>query len=62
MKIMSRSKLAKEKVKKIQAGFSAFAESKEVSDLIKKEIDTIGLDVIVDQTTLGSWFIPKQRA
>ncbi|WP_026690652.1 hypothetical protein [Alteribacter aurantiacus] len=62
MKIMSRSKLAKEKVQRIQAGFSAFAETQEVTDLIRKEIKSMGLDVIEEQTDAGSWFIPKKRA
>ncbi|UTR11375.1 hypothetical protein MM300_03325 [Evansella sp. LMS18] len=62
MKVMSRSQLAREKVQSIQAGFSAYAETREVSELIKKELRTLGIEVIEDTNSMGSWFIPKERA
>ncbi|PYZ97218.1 hypothetical protein CR205_01035 [Alteribacter lacisalsi] len=62
MKIMSRSKLAKEKIRNIEAGFSAFAETEELTALIRKEISELNLDVIEEETEFGSWFIPKKRA
>ena len=62
MNIMSRSQLAREKVQSIQSGFSAYAESKEISNLIKKELNALGIEVIEDSNNLGSWFIPMERA
>ncbi|TMW71712.1 hypothetical protein [Alteribacter natronophilus] len=62
MKVMSRSKLAQEKIKNIEAGFSAFAETEEVSSLIRKELARMNLVVIEEETELGSWFIPEKRA
>ncbi|WP_096189712.1 hypothetical protein [Evansella halocellulosilytica] len=62
MRVMSRSKLVKEKVKSIQDGYSAYAETEEVTKLIKKELSTLGIDVIEDTSSLGNWFIPKKRA
>ncbi|MDG5786989.1 hypothetical protein QA612_05750 [Evansella sp. AB-P1] len=60
MKIMSRRQLAKEKVKTIQSGYSAYAETKEVSELIKKELHSLGIEVEEDRCSLGSWFIPTK--
>ncbi|MBU9712933.1 hypothetical protein [Evansella tamaricis] len=62
MNVMSRTQLAKNKVKDIQAGFSAYAETEEMTVLIRKELHTLGIDVIEDNTSLGSWFIPEKRA
>lgn len=61
MFVMSRSKLAKEKVKAIQAGYSAYAETETISNLIKKELNSLGIEVIEESNTLGSWFIPAQK-
>lgn len=57
--IISRRQLAKAKVEKLKAGYSAYAETKEVAQLIQKELDAIGLPVYVDQTSIGYWFIPE---
>lgn len=62
MFVMSRSKLAREKVAAIQAGYSAYAETKEISKLIKQELNSLGIEVIEDTNELGSWFIPAERA
>nr|WP_090892340.1 hypothetical protein [Evansella caseinilytica] len=61
MKVMSRSKIVREKVSKIQAGYSAYAETKEVCDLIKKELASLGIDVIEDVSPQGHWFIPADK-
>ncbi|MFC0187889.1 hypothetical protein ACFFJY_06280 [Fictibacillus aquaticus] len=58
--IINRKELARAKVKELQNGFSAFAETKEVVDLIKKEIEKLKLDVHEDVTDVGSWFIPQK--
>ncbi|MFC7373389.1 hypothetical protein ACFQPF_17250 [Fictibacillus iocasae] len=58
--IINRKELARAKVKELQNGYSAFAETKEVADLIKKEIEKLKLDVDEDVTDVGSWFIPKK--
>ncbi|MBU9721134.1 MULTISPECIES: hypothetical protein [Bacillaceae] len=62
MKVMSRTKLARKKVKDIEAGFSAYAETEELSSLIRKELNTLGIDVIEETSHIGSWFIPENRA
>ncbi|MCE7793358.1 hypothetical protein K8O68_13100 [Salipaludibacillus sp. CUR1] len=59
MKVISRSKLAQEKIKCIQSGYSAFAETEEVSQKLKQELEALGIDYIEEKTHMGSWFIPK---
>ncbi|HEU5138628.1 MAG TPA: hypothetical protein VFT51_01550 [Bacillales bacterium] len=58
--IMNRKKLAKAKVQRIQDGYSAFAESNELTRLIKRELSKLNMDVFIEETTIGSWFIPKK--
>nr|WP_309866813.1 hypothetical protein [Desmospora profundinema] len=57
--IISRRQLARAKVEKLKKGYSAYAETKEVAQLIQKELDAIGFPVHVDQTSIGYWFIPE---
>ncbi|MFB4163012.1 hypothetical protein ACE1TI_04035 [Alteribacillus sp. JSM 102045] len=59
--VMNRKELALQKVEKIKAGYSAFAESQEVTDMIRKELDKQNIDVYEDKTDLGSWFIPTNK-
>ncbi|MFC5712768.1 hypothetical protein ACFPU1_08240 [Thalassorhabdus alkalitolerans] len=59
--VMNRKELALQKVDKIKAGYSAFAESKEVTAMIRKELQKQGIDVYEDITDLGSWFIPSNK-
>ncbi|EGK07126.1 hypothetical protein ACFQ49_10140 [Kroppenstedtia eburnea] len=60
--IISRKRMAKAKVEKLKRGFSAYAETKEVADLIEKELAQLDLPVIVEQTQIGYWFIPDVPA
>ncbi|HET7627792.1 MAG TPA: hypothetical protein VFK44_05320 [Bacillales bacterium] len=59
--IMNPKDIVKAKVRRIQDGYSAFAESDEMVRLIKKEISRANVDVLIDETNIGSWFIPKQQ-
>ncbi|HEX7064938.1 MAG TPA: hypothetical protein VF199_07700 [Bacillales bacterium] len=58
--IMNRKELAKAKVKRIQDGYSAFAESNELIRLIKRDLSKLNMDVLIEETTIGSWFIPRK--
>ncbi len=58
MKVFRTSEVALEKVKTIQSGFTAFAETKEVCERIKQELNSREIDFIEEATDLGSWFIP----
>ncbi|WP_027414795.1 hypothetical protein [Aneurinibacillus terranovensis] len=59
--IINRREIARNKVEKLKTGFSAFSESLEVTDLMKKYIKEQNLHVYVDETPLGSWFIPEKQ-
>ncbi|MGO4888699.1 hypothetical protein ACJ2A9_13130 [Anaerobacillus sp. MEB173] len=59
--IINKKELARAKVEKIKAGYSAYAETKEVTELVKKELAKLGIEVHIDQTELGSWFIPVKK-
>ncbi|GGE17293.1 hypothetical protein GCM10011571_18710 [Marinithermofilum abyssi] len=59
--IISRKKLARAKLEKLKRGYSAFAETEEVAELIEKELDGLDLQVHIDRTSVGTWFIPKGR-
>ncbi|EIT85449.1 hypothetical protein A374_09438 [Fictibacillus macauensis ZFHKF-1] len=58
--IINRKEIAQAQVKKIQEGFSAFAETREVAELIKKELLRLNIPVHEDVTEVGSWFIPEK--
>ncbi|WP_100373749.1 hypothetical protein [Bacillus sp. FJAT-45037] len=60
--VLSRKAMALKKVEKIKAGLSAFAESKEVSEMIRKQLAKEGIAVSEDVTEVGSWFIPEKKA
>ncbi|OZM57964.1 hypothetical protein CIB95_06305 [Lottiidibacillus patelloidae] len=57
--LISRKEMAMKKIEKIKAGYSAFAETKEVADYLKKELEKMNIQVHEDVTEFGSWFIPK---
>ncbi|MBD1373899.1 hypothetical protein IC620_16260 [Hazenella sp. IB182357] len=57
--IINRKTLAKSKVDNLKNGYSAFAESQEVAELIEKELVELNMDVHVDRTSIGCWFIPE---
>lgn len=58
MRIISNRQLAKEKLNRIQNGFCAFAETTEVANLLKKELCCLDIEVHIDETDKGYWFIP----
>ncbi|MEH7226445.1 hypothetical protein V7112_21745 [Bacillus sp. JJ1566] len=55
---INRRKLLNEKMARIKNGFSAYAESPDVINAIKKEIQALNLNVLEEVTEVGSWFIP----
>lgn len=61
MHIINRRKLVKEKVDKIKGGYSAYAETVEVANMVKKELQVLSLEVYEDVTDMGSWFIPVKN-
>lgn len=59
--VLNRKQMALKKVEKVKNGLSAFAESKEVIEIIRKELEKDGIDVHEDTTEIGSWFIPAKK-
>ncbi|MFT4415157.1 hypothetical protein ACLM5H_14945 [Fredinandcohnia humi] len=60
MYIINRRKLLNEKMARIKNGYSAYAESMEIANLLKKEIQALNLNVHEEVTDIGSWFIPER--
>lgn len=60
--ILSTREVANAKVRRIQGGHSAFAESNETIRLMKKQLSRLNLEVQIDDNHFGTWFIPKKNA
>jgi len=61
MYIIDHRQMAKDKVNQILNGKSAYAESADLVQLIKKELKHKNLKVYEDKTEFGCWFIPLQE-
>jgi len=59
--IINRRQMANSKVNKLKKGYSAFAETKEVIEYIKKELEKANIQVHIDETAQGCWFIPYKN-
>lgn len=59
--IINRKHLARQKLEKLKKGYSVYTETKEVREYLEKEIQKSGLEVTVDRTPIGSWFIPSEK-
>ncbi|WP_246941173.1 hypothetical protein [Bacillus pinisoli] len=59
--IINRKQLMREKLQQIMAGYSAYAETKEVALMLKKELLIRNIEVYVDETDKGFWFIPSVK-
>jgi hypothetical protein len=51
-------RLVKEQVDRIKGGHSAYVETAEMANMVKKEIQVLSLEFYEDVTDIGSWFIP----
>ncbi|MFC7442836.1 hypothetical protein [Laceyella putida] len=58
--IINRKEMARAKLEKLKNGYSAFAETKEVADIIEKELKKLDIPVHIDRTEHGCWFIPQE--
>ncbi|WP_149453303.1 hypothetical protein [Pasteuria penetrans] len=57
--IINRKRIAREKIERLKRGYSAFTESEEIATRIERELSKIPLEVHIDRTPLGCWFIPE---
>lgn len=60
--IMNRKELARIKLENIKKGYSAFTDSEEIANILKRHVNTLDISVHIDQTALGCWFIPEKVA
>lgn len=60
MDILCQRKLKQEKLDLIKKGFSAYVESATLARLITRDVQLLNLDVYVENTHLGCWFIPNR--
>ena len=60
MKLIHRQRIANDKVALLMNGYSAFAETEEVIRLVNRRIHRNNLNIIVERTNVGCWFIPEQ--
>ena len=59
--VINRKDMARKKLAKLKAGQSAFTETQEVADLLRKLAKDDGVLFDEDNTDLGAWFIPKTQ-
>jgi hypothetical protein len=62
MLIMNERTIRDCKLEQLRNGRTAYAESKEVIRLVKRDIERYGLDVYYDETPTGCWFIPAKTS
>lgn len=62
MHIIHRRRLVQDKIERIRDGYSAYAETIEIANLVKRELEALNLTVHEDVTEHGSWFIPENRS
>ncbi|PKR79278.1 hypothetical protein CEY16_05930 [Halalkalibacillus sediminis] len=58
MLVLQKRELADQKLNRLKNGYSAYAETEELSRMIKRRITSQKLDIHIDNTENGYWFIP----
>ncbi|MED4401193.1 hypothetical protein [Metabacillus fastidiosus] len=62
MDTLFQRKLKQEKLDLIKNGFSAYVESATLVRLLTRDLKLLNLDVDIENTELGCWFIPNRAA
>lgn len=60
MTVLDRRKMRDEKIAQLKTGRTVYAESPEFIRLIKRGIDKEKLQVNLEETDAGCWFIPLE--
>ncbi|MBR7553796.1 hypothetical protein ACFFJI_00405 [Allobacillus sp. GCM10007491] len=60
MKVIHTQRIANDKIALLMNGYSAFAESEEVIRLVNRRIHRHNLNILIERTNVGCWFIPEQ--
>ncbi|QSS99224.1 hypothetical protein IMZ31_14185 [Pontibacillus sp. ALD_SL1] len=61
MLIMNRKRMVEDKLDRLTKGQTAYAESRELIRLVKREIENRQISVLMDETDSGCWFIPQEN-
>jgi len=59
--IINRRQMARAKIDKVKNGLAAYAETQEIIDYMKKELEKENISVHIDQTAKGCWFTPAKQ-
>lgn len=59
--VISTQDLCEQKLINLKNGNNAYAESEELIRLLERRIRRENLDVILDRTSSGCWFIPSGK-
>jgi len=60
MTVLDRRKMRDEKISQLKTGRTVYAESPEFIRLIKRGIEKEKLEVNLEETDAGCWFIPSE--
>jgi len=61
MTVLDRREMRDDKIRQLKEGRSVYAESAELIRLIKRGIEKENLQVKLEQTDGGCWFIPHEK-
>ncbi|GEL76861.1 hypothetical protein [Tenuibacillus multivorans] len=59
MFVFNKREVADEKLNHLLEGYSVYAETEELIRLMNRRIQSQELDIIIDDTDQGCWFIPN---
>jgi hypothetical protein len=59
--IINRRNIAQAKAERLKRGYSVYAETTQVMELIEKYVKEEGMHVYIDRTDIGCWFIPVKE-
>lgn len=59
---MNRKRMVEDKLEQLNKGQTAYAESRELIRLVKREIENQQIPVFTDETESGCWFIPQKNS
>jgi len=60
MLAISRRRLAETKLEQLKKGYGTYAETKEVARLIEAQLAKLPLNVHIDRTPVGCWYVPEE--
>ncbi|MGP4071263.1 hypothetical protein ACTWQB_01755 [Piscibacillus sp. B03] len=59
MFVLNKRQMADEKLNELLSGNTVYAETEELIRLMNRRIESHELDITIDETEIGCWFIPN---